>query len=631
MFNHRSIEKKWQNNWEKNNIFKTDINSKKKKYYILDMFPYPSGSGLHVGHSEGYTATDIIARMKKLQGFEVLHPMGFDAFGLPAEQYAIKTNNLPSTFTLKNINNFKEQLKMFGFAFDWSKEINTTDPAFYKYTQWIFAQLYKNGFAKLKKVEVNWSDSLNTVLSNEEIKTNEKGELVSERDELPVVKKLMEQWVLKITKYADRLFNGLQKLDWPDSVKKLQRNWIYEKDSNGKYTKKLHLRDWVFARQRYWGEPFPIIHKENGEIYLIPEQEYPIILPKLDNYSFSQDGKPALSHAANWVNYDKNGIKGIRDLNTMPQWAGSSWYFLGFILKEGNGYIPLGTKEAKRRLNKWIPVDLYIGGQEHAVLHLLYARFWTMFLKDIKVLDKEEPFNKLFNQGMILGSDGFKMSKSKGNVINPNEIIEKYGADSLRIYEMFMGPLDDDKSWNMKGIKASRAWLDRVFRFFTEKVIWDKPNDEIKREFNKMLESVEIHFNSLKFNLAISDMMIFINHLYKNSKINKKIALDFLILLSCLAPHLSEEINSKLKLEIGFLATKYWPKKINVNVKKETKVIVIQVNGKVRAEIISPKLKQSPNQKELSLFVLNHISKYVKKEQIKNIIYVKDKIINVVI
>lgn len=634
MYNHKEIEKKWQNKWDENSIFKTNLDSKKKKYYALDMFPYPSGTGLHVGHPEGYTATDIVSRYKKLNGYEVLHPMGWDAFGLPAEQYAIKTGNSPKTFTLKNIQNFKKQLKSLGFSYDWTKEINTSDKKYFKTTQWIFAQLFKHGLAEIKEIDVNWSPSLNTVLANEEVLEDEKGNKVSERDGLPVELKKMKQWVLKITKYADKLFNGLDNLDWPESVKKLQKNWIFEKDENGKFTNELHLKDWVFARQRYWGEPFPIIHLDDGELYLIPENNYPLELPKIDDYKFSNDGRPALSNAKDWINVElSDGRKGTRDLNTMPQWAGSCWYYIGYILKENNGFLEIDSKKAKERIDNWLPVDLYVGGQEHAVLHLMYARFWHIFLSEIGITKIKEPFKKLFNQGMILGPDGLKMSKSKGNVINPDDMIEKYGSDSLRIYEMFMGPLDDDKAWSDKGINGIRNWIDKIYKLFLEKVeIIPSENEleENKYAFNELLNKIEGYYDKLKFNVSISEMMIFINHISKTKKISKEMINKFLIIFSTIAPHISDEINSKINDKEEFLYLSNWPEKYIVKTKEEKRIVIIQIDGKTRKVIND--LKDDLNkfsEKQLIEFTKLHVGKYLIDKSIKKIMFVKDKIVSI--
>ncbi len=631
-YKHLDIEKKWQKYWAENNVFKTDMDSEKPKFYALDMFPYPSGAGLHVGHPEGYTATDIVSRMKKSKGFEVLHPMGWDAFGLPAEQYAIQTGNSPAEFTNQNIEVFRKQLDSLGFSFDWSREVNTTDPEYFKNTQWIFAQLYKNGLAEIMEVEVNWSPSLNTVLANEEVLQDENGNPVSERDGLPVEKKVMNQWVLKITKYADKLFEGLDKLDWPDSVKRLQKNWFFEQDENGNHTDKMHIRDWIFARQRYWGEPFPVIHLENGETYLIPETEYPVRLPEIKNYEFTKDGEPALGKALDWVDVEVNGVKGKRDLNTMPQWAGSCWYYIGYIVKEGDKFLSLDDPKAVERLNKWLPVDLYIGGQEHAVLHLIYARFWHIFLTEIGVTTVKEPFQKLFNQGMILGPDGSKMSKSKGNVINPNDIVEEHGADTLRVYEMFMGALDDDKAWSEDGLQGSRNWLNRVYRFFTEKVELAEPSNYIKVKFNQLIDEVSSLYEELKFNVAISRMQVFVNELYKDSVINREIAIGFLTMLSCIAPHISDELYSVIIGEQKTLYGNAWPTKLEAEALAEDRVIVIQTNGKVRAELINPDLSLEPTEDELKNFVANEVPTHIPSvDSIKKVIFIKNKIINVVV
>ncbi len=634
MYDHKKVEKKWQDKWESKDIFKTDLDSNKKKYYALDMFPYPSGTGLHVGHPEGYTATDIIARYKKLNGFEVLHPMGWDAFGLPAEQYAIKTGNSPETFTLKNIENFKKQLKSLGFSYDWSKEINTSDKKYFKTTQWIFAQLFKHGLAEIKEIEVNWSPSLNTVLANEEVLEDSNGNKVGERDGLPVELKKMKQWVLKITKYASKLFDGLEDLDWPESVKKLQKNWIFEKDENGNFTNELHLKDWVFARQRYWGEPFPIIHLENGELYLIPENTYPLELPKINNYKFTPDGKPALSNAKDWINIElEDGRKGTRDLNTMPQWAGSCWYYIGYILKEGNDFLDINSEQAKKRINNWLPVDLYVGGQEHAVLHLMYARFWHIFLSEIGITNVKEPFKKLFNQGMILGPDGLKMSKSKGNVINPDDMIEQYGSDSLRIYEMFMGPLDDDKAWSDKGINGIRNWLDKIYKLFTSKVELISSDDELeenKQNFNIMLDKINSYYDKLKFNVSISEMMIFINSISKTKKISKEMINKFLVIFSTMAPHISDELNYQLNNKEEFLYLSSWPTKYDIKAKEQNKVIVIQINGKARKVINDLDIDLNKfNNEELIEFAKKHVSKFLENKQIVKILFIKDKILSI--
>ncbi len=631
-FDHQQIEKKWQKYWLENKTFKTSDDSSKPKYYALDMFPYPSGAGLHVGHPEGYTATDIVSRMKRMQGYRVLHPMGWDAFGLPAEQYALNTGNDPREFTDININTFRQQIQSLGFSYDWDKELNTTDPKYYKWTQWIFTQLYNMGLAEIKDIEVNWCEGLGTVLANEEV-LNVNGKMVSERGEHPVIKKPMKQWVLKITHYAERLLEDLEGLDWTESIKDMQRNWIgksegalinfkvdgtdasfdvfttrpdtvfgityvvlapehplvseittpeyqeavhaYQESSKAKSdlertelnkeksgvptgafaihpitgekvpvwigdyvlasygtgavmavpahderdyefankydlpikqviegdlsegaftgdgahiesdfingmnnaeaktavidwleahdcgSRKVNykLRDWLFSRQRYWGEPFPVILLEDGTMSVLEADQLPLELPVMDNIKPSGTGESPLANATEWLEVVReDGVKGRRETNTMPQWAGSCWYYIGYILKQGNDYVGLNTEEAKQLLKEWLPVHLYIGEAEHAVLHLLYARFWHKVLFDLGIVETKEPFQRLFNQGMILGENNEKMSKSKGNVVNPDDIVESHGADTLRLYEMFMGPLDAAIAWSTEGLDGSRRF-----------------------------------------------------------------------------------------------------------------------------------------------------------------------------
>ncbi|HYK72356.1 MAG TPA: leucine--tRNA ligase, partial [Pseudoneobacillus sp.] len=634
-FNHQQIEKKWQQYWEENKTFKTSDEKGKRKFYALDMFPYPSGAGLHVGHPEGYTATDILSRLKRMQGYNVLHPMGWDAFGLPAEQYAIDTGNDPAEFTEKNINTFRRQIKSLGFSYDWDREINTTDPNYYKWTQWIFIQLYKKGLAYIDEVAVNWCPALGTVLANEEVIDGK-----SERGGHPVERRPMKQWMLKITAYADRLIDDLEDLDWPDSLKDMQRNWIgrsegaevtfeidghderftvfttrpdtlfgatyavlapehpfvekitsadqkeavaayldqiksksdlertdLAKDKTGVFTgayavnptngekmpiwiadyvlmsygtgaimavpahderdfefakkfdlpikavvaggdvekeaytgdgehinseflnglnkedaisqmiswleekgigtKKItyRLRDWLFSRQRYWGEPIPIIHWEDGTMTAVPEEELPLMLPVTKEIKPSGTGESPLANISEWLNVvdPETGKKGRRETNTMPQWAGSSWYYIRYIDPK-NDQVIVDPEKVK----EWLPVDIYIGGAEHAVLHLLYARFWHKVLYDLGIVSTKEPFQKLFNQGMILGENNEKMSKSKGNVVNPDQIVESHGADTLRLYEMFMGPLEASIAWSTTGLDGSRRFLDRIWRLFVE-------------------------------------------------------------------------------------------------------------------------------------------------------------------
>ncbi|MBD5423206.1 MAG: leucine--tRNA ligase [Mycoplasma sp.] len=630
MYNHQKIEKKWQDFWLKNKIFKTTEN-KKKKFYVLDMFPYPSGSGLHVGHPEGYTATDIIARYKRFNNFDVLHPIGWDAFGLPAEQYAIQTGNNPIDFTNKNINTFREQLQSLGFSYDYDKEVNTTSPEYYKWTQWIFAQMYKNNLAEIREIDVNWCEQLGTVLANEEVIEDENGNKISERGGFPVIKRPMKQWVLKITNYADKLLEGLNEVNWPNSLVSLQRNWIGKETKNGKTTYKL--KDWVFARQRYWGEPFPIAFDNENNIYLIEDL---VELPIMKDIKPSGTGESPLANNKEWVNIKINGKDYRRDTNTMPQWAGSSWYYLAYILKNDDGtYIDLNSKEAYEKFKKWLPVDLYIGGQEHAVLHLLYARFWHKVLYDLKIVPTNEPFLKLVNQGMILGTDNQKMSKSRGNVINPNDIVEKYGADTLRIYEMFMGPLTDSKPWSDKNVDATKKWLDRVWRlfekFFNKELIINEDviDNETESIYNLTIKEVTKCIEELKFNIAISKMMVYINHLYKINQIsNIKYLKDFLILLSPFAPHIAEELNEKL----GFsnMSTQVWPKWDESKIIANSKIISVQVNGKLRATI---EVDQDLNEEQIKEKALSepNVIKFIGKNEVKKIIYIKNKNINFVV
>ncbi|VEU59638.1 leucine--tRNA ligase [Mesomycoplasma neurolyticum] len=794
-FDHKNVEQKWQKIWDKTNAFKT-TNDKNKKYYVLDMFPYPSASGLHVGHPEGYTASDIVARYKRLNDFDVLHPIGWDAFGLPAEQYALNTKNHPATFTNNNIELFKKQLKSLGFSYDWAKEINTTDPNYYKWTQWIFKELYKNNLAEIKKIDVNWCEELGTVLANEEVLTDSKGNKVSERGSFPVVKKPMFQWVLKITEYADRLIKDLDEVNYPESLKILQKNWIGKsngyvvkfkienlneiidvfttridtifgvtflglahdhefadkiKIKNSKFAKKIEqiknsvnekfqntnqknkdgfftgyyainpinnnripiyicdyvfksygtgaimgvpsederdndfaklfnlkvidiykvnngekvlfntinfdnlnqqeatekvfiflnklnlaikkisykLRDWIFSRQRYWGEPFPVYFDENNNIYL---EEKLVELPFIEDIEPSKTGESPLANKKDWLIFEKNGKKYRRETNTMPQSAGSSWYFLAYILKNDDGtYLELNSAEAFERFKKWMPVDLYIGGQEHAVGHLLYSRFWQKFLYDKKIVPHNEPFMKIVNQGMILGPDGQKMSKSRGNVINPDDIVEELGADTLRLYEMFMGPLVDTKEWSTKTIRSIRKWLDRVWviitKFAKNAQLLDANFED--KEFisiwqNTIKDTTEA-IEKLKFNIAISKFMVFINALYKVEKIpSLKPIEDFLIMLSTFAPHISEElleiINSK--------QIKYhkWPKYNDELIILEKIQIPVQVNGKIRG-FVEKEEKDTAEQLIQKAKNITNVQKHLKDKPIKKEHYVEDKII----
>ncbi|WP_368486858.1 leucine--tRNA ligase [Spiroplasma sp. DGKH1] len=803
-FSHKAIEQKWQKYWEENEVFKTTNNSSKKAY-ILDMFPYPSGAGLHVGHPKGYTATDIISRMRRMQGYDVLHPIGWDAFGLPAEQYAIQTGNDPAIFTLKNIDHFRSQLKALGFSYDYAKEVNTSDPSYFKTTQWIFEQLYKHDLAEMREVDVNWSADLGTVLANEEVLVID-GKMVSERGHFPVVKKPMKQWVLKITNYAEKLLAGLDELDWPDSVKELQRNWIgksvgaeikfavenrpeiinvfttridtifgveyivlapehplvailtttdnkpmvsefiknvknkteldrqdtskeksgvflgtyainpvnnkklpiwiadyvlpfygtgavmavpghderdfafavkyhlpisyviagehhnnvYVKDGehinseflNGLDTKSAitkalevlekenvaspkvsyKLRDWLFSRQRYWGEPFPVIHWEDGSISLVDEKDLPLTLPKVDNIKPSQTGESPLANVSEWLTVvDSTGKKGRRETNTMPQWAGSCWYYLGYLLKQADGtMLDIQSSEAHALFKKWLPVDLYIGGQEHAVLHLLYARFWHKFLYDIKVVPTSEPFYKLVNQGMILGEDGTKMSKSKGNIINPDNIIQSHGADALRLYEMFMGPLEASLPWSTKGLDSARKWLDRVYRLAKNTNFTPVNDGTLDYAYHTMVKKVTEMLENLNFNTAISQLMVFINACYKNEEqIYQPYWEGFLKLLSCFAPHLAEELWFMLGHSYS-VSLSQWPNYEDKFLVLDTIVVAAQVNGKLRAKL---EVKKDTSEDQLLILAKQHsnVQPYLENRQIIKEIVVKNKIVNLVV
>lgn len=795
-FDHKQIEPKWQKYWEENKTFKTDTNDfSKPKYYTLDMFPYPSGQGLHVGHPEGYTATDIVSRYKRMQGFNVLHPMGFDAFGLPAEQFAIKTGHHPAEFTYKNIDNFRRQIKSLGFSYDWDREIRTCDPDYYKWTQWIFKKMYDAGLAYISEMPVNWCPGLGTVLANEEVIDGK-----SERGGFPVYRKMMRQWVLKITDYAEKLLDGLDDIDWPESTKEMQRNWIgksvgadvvfkidgtnkeftvfttrcdtlfgatycvmapehpfvdeittpeqkeavaaykkeiatksdlqrtdLNKDKTGVFTgayainpingkkipiwisdyvlitygtgaimavpahdtrdyefakkfdlpiipvleggdiekeaftgdgkhinsdflngmgkqeaidtmikwleehhcgeKKItyKLRDWLFSRQRYWGEPIPIIHMSDGTLRAVNEQDLPLELPATDNYMPSEEGESPLARVTDWLNVEIDGVKGVRETNTMPQWAGSCWYYIRYIDPHNNDEIG-----EKRLLDHWLPVDLYIGGAEHAVLHLLYARFWHKFLYDIGVVSSPEPFQKLFHQGMILGPNGVKMSKSRGNVINPDEIVEAYGADTLRLYEMFMGPLDASKPWSETGVEGSRRWLDRVYRLIVESDKVVNENDgELDYIYNATVKKVTEDYEALAFNTAISQMMIFVNEAYKAKTLYKGYAEGLVQMLSCIAPHVGEEMWQKLGHDEGISYAK-WPTYDPSKLVVAEVEMAVQVNGKLRAKITVAKDEDQEKVKEIALAEEN-VKKFTEGKEIKKIIIVPNKIVNIVV
>ncbi|MBR7555003.1 leucine--tRNA ligase [Allobacillus sp. GCM10007491] len=800
-YNHRDIEKKWQQFWEENKTFKTDTNSDKPKFYALDMFPYPSGAGLHVGHPEGYTATDILSRMKRMQGYEVLHPMGWDAFGLPAEQYAIDTGNDPKEFTEKNIQTFKRQIKSLGFSYDWDREINTTDPSYYKWTQWIFKKLYEKGLAYMDEVPVNWCPELGTVLANEEVIDGK-----SERGGHPVIRKPMRQWILRITEYADRLLEDLDDLDWPESLKDMQRNWIgksegaeltfeiegtdesfdafttrpdtlfgatyavfspehplvekittdeqrdavkqYQdqvqakselertdlaKDKTGVFTgayainpasgekmpiwiadyvlmsygtgaimavpahderdyefatkfelpivevveggnteeeayvgdgphvnsdflngldkneaiekmidwleeKKIgtrkttyRLRDWLFSRQRYWGEPIPIVHWEDGTMSALDDEDLPLILPETDEVKPSGTGESPLANITEWleVTDKETGKKGRLETNTMPQWAGSCWYYLRYIDPDNED--ALADFET---LKKWLPVDIYIGGAEHAVLHLLYARFWHKFLYDIGVVPTKEPFQKLFNQGMILGEGNEKMSKSKGNVVNPDDIIDTHGADTLRLYEMFMGPLDASVAWSTNGLDGSRRFLDRVWRLFVDEngklkeTVKDEENENFDKVYHETVKKVTEDYENLHFNTAISQLMVFVNEGYKAEFIPKQYVEGFVKMLSPIAPHLGEELWSLLGHEDS-ITYATWPEYDESKLTEDTVEIVLQVMGKVRSKVSVPVDATKEELEEIAL-ADEKINEWIEGKTVRKVIAVPGKLVNIV-
>ena len=800
-FNHQDIEKKWQNYWENNKTFKTKEEEGKRKFYALDMFPYPSGAGLHVGHPEGYTATDILSRMKRMQGYNVLHPMGWDAFGLPAEQYALDTGNDPAEFTEKNINTFRRQIKSLGFSYDWDREINTTDPNYYKWTQWIFTKLYEKGLAYVDEVAVNWCPALGTVLANEEVIDG-----VSERGGHPVERRPMRQWVLKITAYADRLIEDLDELDWPESIKEMQRNWIgrsegaevkfsvegheegfdvfttrpdtlfgatyavlapehplvdkittadqkeaveayiqkvtnktdlertdLAKEKTGVFTgayainpvngakmpiwiadyvlmsygsgaimavpahderdhefakqfelpiievvaggdvqkeaytgdgihvnsdfldglnkeeaiakmiawleekeigtKKVtyRLRDWLFSRQRYWGEPIPIIHWEDGTSTTVPVEELPLTLPKTTNIRPSGTGESPLANIEEWVNVvDENGRKGRRETNTMPQWAGSCWYFLRYIDPHNNEAIA-----APEKINEWLPVDMYIGGAEHAVLHLLYARFWHKFLYDIGVVPTKEPFQKLFNQGMILGENNEKMSKSKGNVVNPDDIVASHGADTLRLYEMFMGPLDASIAWSTNGLDGSRRFLDRIWRLFvtdngelTAKIVETDDSGKLEKVYHQTVKKVTEDYEALRFNTAISQLMVFINDAYKAETLPKAYVEGFVKMISPIVPHIAEELWNKLGHEES-IAYEAWPAYDEAKLVDDEVEIVVQINGKVKAKLMVPADATREKLEEIAMDD-NAVKEQIDGKTVRKVIAVPGKLVNIV-
>ena len=797
MYDHQKIEKKWQKYWADHKTFRTDAwDFSKPKYYVLDMFPYPSGQGLHVGHPEGYTATDIVARMKRMQGYNVLHPMGFDAFGLPAEQYAIQTGNHPETFTRKNIDTFRTQLQNLGFSYDWDREFSTCDPSFYKWTQWIFQSLFEDGLAECVDMPVNWCEELGTVLANDEVIDGK-----SERGGYPVVRKNMRQWVINIPKYAERLLEGLDTIDWPESTKEIQRNWIgrstgalvnfkvdgtdetftvfttrcdtlfgatycvlapehkivdkittpeqktavdaykaecaakseiertdTSKEKTGVFTgayavnpvngkkvpiwisdyvlasygtgaimavpahdtrdyafakkfgleiiqvleggdisreaytedgvhinsewlnglnkqeaidkmlawltehhcgqKKINykLRDWIFARQRYWGEPIPIVHMDDGETVALPDDQLPLLLPELDNYQPGKDGASPLSRAKDWVSVTMNGKHGMRETSTMPGSAGSSWYFLRYIDPTNDKAIA-----DPELLKHWMPVDLYVGGPEHAVGHLLYSRMWNNYLYDKGISPVKEPFKKLVHQGMILGANGIKMGKRYPEfIVDPNDIASTYGADTLRVYEMFMGPLEASKPWSEQGVEGARKWLERVWRLAMESddKITTEPVPELDYVYNFTVRKVTEDYETLNFNTAISQMMIFINECYKNGKVNRDMMINFIKLLSPIAPHVCEEMYQKYT-GADTIAYESWPAYDESKLVVNKVEIIVQVNGKVRGRFeAEADADQAALEEEAKK--VESVQKHIEGKTIRKVIVIKNKIVNIV-
>lgn len=800
-YDFKSVEEKWEKVWEEKEVYKTDVyDFSKPKFYVLDMFPYPSAVGLHVGHVEGYTATDALARMKRMQGYNVLHPIGYDAFGLPAEQFAIKNNQNPAIYTDANIDNFRRQLKRMGFSYDWDREVKTSDPSYYKWTQWIFLKLYEKGLAYEDYRLVNYCPALGTVLANEEVIDGK-----SERGGYPVERRPMKQWCLKITEYADKLLEGLDEIEWPSSTITMQKNWIgkskgsiitfkvkdsedsfdvfttradtlfgctycvlapehplvkklttsecedsvneyiekcshksdlertdlakektgvfigsyainpinnkvvpiyigdyvlatygtgavmavpahdqrdyefakkhnlpiikvidcdtsekaYEEDglhinssfadglnneeakkaitdklielNSGSYKVSYRLRDWLFSRQRYWGEPIPIIHMDDGSLKAVSEDSLPVTLPLLDDYKPASDGKPPLSKATDWVNVEVDGKHGERETNTMPQWAGSSWYYARFI-------DPHNSKEIgdKKLLEHWLPVDVYVGGSEHAVLHLLYARFWHKFLYDQGIFACDEPFKKLYHQGLILGADGQKMSKSLGNTVSPDQVIEEYGADSLRLYEMFKGPVDQSLPWSDDGPKGAKRFLDKFYRLYSDenfiKIRTDKEVPELDYDYNFTIKKCSEDYEMLHYNTAISQMMIMVNALYKAKAIPTKILEDLSKLLFPLCPHIAQECYSLLG-HSELLDYEPWPSYDESKLSLKPVTYAVQVNGKLRATIDFKKDASDEELEELKkqALDLDAIKASIGDKEIVKVIVVKNRIISVVV
>ncbi len=625
-YDHKKIEKKWQNFWEKKGLHHAEDFSEKPKYYALIEFPYPSGDGLHVGHVRSNTAMDVIARKRRAEGYNVLYPIGWDAFGLPTENFAIKTGTAPQIVTKKNADTFRRQLKALGFSFDWSREINTTDPEYYRWTQWLFLQFFKHGLAYKKKMAINWCPKDKIGLANEEVidgKCERCGTAVEQKDK--------EQWMLAITKYADKLDRDLADLDFVQQIKLAQKNWIGKKEEmiDGKKVTTFNLHDWIFSRQRYWGEPIPLIHCEKCGVVPVPEKDLPLKLPKVKNYVPTDTGESPLALISKWVNVKcpQCGGAGKRETDTMPNWAGSSWYFLRYIDPKNEKVFANADK-----LKYWMNVDWYNGGMEHATLHLLYSRFWNEFLFDIGLVPTSEPYKKRTTHGMILAENGEKMSKSKGNVINPDSIVEMFGADTLRVYEMFMGPFDQAIAWNTDAIIGPRRFLEKVWRFF-EKV--DMKNVGFLEDKNftsavhQTIQKVSDHIEKMEFNTAISSLMILANDFEKQEKISRDSYEKFIQLLAPFAPHVSEELWALLGHKKS-IETEPWPKADQSMLESDSMTIVVQINGKMRASFETSKVKTEDEIKDLAL-ANPDIKKWTEGKELKKIIYVKNKLVSIVL
>lgn len=621
----KQIEAKWQKEWENSGIYKAEnkkLFGNKPKYYALIEFPYPSGDGLHVGHPRPYIAIDIVARKRRMQGYNVLYPIGWDAFGLPTENYAIKTGRPPAEITKENSDNFRKQIQSLGISFDWSREVNTTDPKYYKWTQWLFLKFLEHGLAYKAKAEINWCPKDKIGLANEEVIDGK-----CERCGTEVEKREKEQWMLAITKYAKRLYDDVDKLDFPDRVKAQQKHWIgpvYENgdEANGKIIG-YHLRDWVFSRQRYWGEPIPVVHCERCGIVPVPEKELPVTLPEVENYQPTDTGESPLANITDWVNTTCPKCSGAakRETDTMPNWAGSSWYFLRYA-------DPHNDKEfaSKKALKYWTPVDWYNGGMEHTTLHLLYSRFWHKFFYDIGLVPTDEPYKKRTSHGMILAEGGEKMSKSKGNVVSPDTIVNQFGADTLRVYEMFMGPFEQAIAWNENALVGPRRFLERVWGLREKMKKGAQPEEYL---MHKTIKKISEDIETLGFNTSVSSLMVWVNDLEKRENISEVEYRNLILLLAPFAPHITEEIWTFLG-EKGSVHQASWPKYDEKKLELEKFVYAIQVNGKVRG---SMKMGRDITEEEAlkKAKETTGVAKWLEGGEVRKVIIVKGKIVNIVV